>query len=352
MIARIQLRNDTASAWTLINPVLAQGEIGVESDTLKQKIGDGTTVWNSLSYSSEPIVQIPAMTIKGNDSISTELPQDLTVAEVQTMIQDTTHRFVTDTQITQWDSTSAVIKYYETQTLAISDEANIVVGNYIQTFGAVSINDGDGSLYIVEATLKDGFTLTTGKHANNLNYNTNGYVTKFTGATGTVTIPSGLPIGTRKLIRKLNATQGKVSITCSGETFEGRSTIYLNYNIDFWLVEKISATVWSLLEGYERGNNSFGFYTKLPDSTMRQQATQLGVPVTYLPAGALFATPSMTLQYPEVMVSVRTVLVDSQSANNWGSATTRTVSECGIKFWSTSSTFSTVNVKAEIVGTW
>ena len=46
----LQLRRDTASNWTSENPVLAAGEIGIETNTLKAKVGDGATAWNSLSY--------------------------------------------------------------------------------------------------------------------------------------------------------------------------------------------------------------------------------------------------------------------------------------------------------------
>jgi hypothetical protein len=54
MATQIQLRNDTAANWTSANPTLAQGEMGVETDTAKYKIGTGSTAWNSLSYSSLP----------------------------------------------------------------------------------------------------------------------------------------------------------------------------------------------------------------------------------------------------------------------------------------------------------
>lgn len=49
---RIQLRHDIAANWTLVNPVLLEGEVGIETDTGKQKFGDGTTAWNSLAYSN------------------------------------------------------------------------------------------------------------------------------------------------------------------------------------------------------------------------------------------------------------------------------------------------------------
>ncbi len=47
---RLQIRRGTASQWTSANPTLAAGEMGVETDTRKVKIGDGTTGWTSLNY--------------------------------------------------------------------------------------------------------------------------------------------------------------------------------------------------------------------------------------------------------------------------------------------------------------
>lgn len=50
MAVQIQLRRGTAAQWTSANPTLASGEVGFETDTNKEKIGDGTTAWNSLAY--------------------------------------------------------------------------------------------------------------------------------------------------------------------------------------------------------------------------------------------------------------------------------------------------------------
>jgi hypothetical protein len=47
---RIQVRRGTASEWTSANPTLAAGELGVETDTRKIKVGSGSTAWTSLSY--------------------------------------------------------------------------------------------------------------------------------------------------------------------------------------------------------------------------------------------------------------------------------------------------------------
>ena len=52
MAIQIQLRRDTAAAWTAANPTLAEGEIALETDTTFYKIGTGSTAWTSLAYGS------------------------------------------------------------------------------------------------------------------------------------------------------------------------------------------------------------------------------------------------------------------------------------------------------------
>jgi len=50
MANRIQLRRGGAQEWQNANPILAQGELGIELDTGRIKIGDGVTAWNTLRY--------------------------------------------------------------------------------------------------------------------------------------------------------------------------------------------------------------------------------------------------------------------------------------------------------------
>lgn len=49
-MTHIEQRIDTAAAWTAVNPILRNGEVGWEKVTLKGKIGDGVTAWNALPY--------------------------------------------------------------------------------------------------------------------------------------------------------------------------------------------------------------------------------------------------------------------------------------------------------------
>ena len=50
MANRLQLRRGGAQEWANENPTLAQGEIGIELDTNRFKIGDGVRGWNTLPY--------------------------------------------------------------------------------------------------------------------------------------------------------------------------------------------------------------------------------------------------------------------------------------------------------------
>lgn len=49
----VQLRRGTAAEWTSADPTLSVGEVGVETDTLQFKIGDGSTAWASLAYATD-----------------------------------------------------------------------------------------------------------------------------------------------------------------------------------------------------------------------------------------------------------------------------------------------------------
>ncbi len=55
---RIQVRRGTASQWTSVNPILAAGEMGVESDTNLFKFGNGTSTWTALAYANNSDVAI------------------------------------------------------------------------------------------------------------------------------------------------------------------------------------------------------------------------------------------------------------------------------------------------------
>lgn len=79
-LARIQLRRDTAANWTAADTVLASGEFGFETDTLRFKVGDGASAWTDLPYETTYVptgtrVAPTAVTAAGGITLGTALRQ-------------------------------------------------------------------------------------------------------------------------------------------------------------------------------------------------------------------------------------------------------------------------------------
>ena len=71
--ALMQQRRDTAANWTSANPTLLAGEIGIESDTLKWKVGTGSTAWTSLGY-------IPAFSLSAYPIVNADIAAAAAIA--------------------------------------------------------------------------------------------------------------------------------------------------------------------------------------------------------------------------------------------------------------------------------
>jgi hypothetical protein len=128
-------RTDTAANWTSANPTLLAGEIGIESDTGYWKVGDGSTVWNSLAYLSGLGGEIPVSRLadgsarqllqtaaNGNDvewTSNVDIPGTLDVTGAATFDNNV---------IIQGDLTvNGTETIINTQTLDVEDK-NIVIG--------------------------------------------------------------------------------------------------------------------------------------------------------------------------------------------------------------------------------
>ena len=49
MATQIQLRRSTSAEWAATNPVLAQGEVGIDLTLGEMRLGDGVTAWAGLT---------------------------------------------------------------------------------------------------------------------------------------------------------------------------------------------------------------------------------------------------------------------------------------------------------------
>lgn len=69
MATRIKLRRDTSANWISLNPILAQGETGFETDTRTMKLGDGVTHWNDLKYAITGDLKVTGSVIHGDQTV-------------------------------------------------------------------------------------------------------------------------------------------------------------------------------------------------------------------------------------------------------------------------------------------
>lgn len=99
MALKIQLRRDIAANWTANNPLLLNGEIGIETDTLKFKIGNGVHRWNSLSaYALRPGLPNGVATLNSDGKIPlSQIPDQISLdAEALIAIQNALDLIKTD----------------------------------------------------------------------------------------------------------------------------------------------------------------------------------------------------------------------------------------------------------------
>lgn len=59
-VYQIQIRRGTAQEWASANPVLAAGELGLDTDARRVKVGTGTAVWSQLPYVDQGTPQVVA----------------------------------------------------------------------------------------------------------------------------------------------------------------------------------------------------------------------------------------------------------------------------------------------------
>ena len=78
MAHRLQYRRDTKANWLKYNPVLMEGEVGYETDTHHQKVGDGVSTYSELEYE----VGVGNITQETGDSESLVMSQKAVTKEL------------------------------------------------------------------------------------------------------------------------------------------------------------------------------------------------------------------------------------------------------------------------------
>ena len=174
MPVQIKLRRDTAANWLSVNPVLASGEPGYETDTRKIKYGDGSSTWSVLNYAvtqadagSLTVVSIAPNVVNSSlTSVGTLTNLTVTntiVGSITGNAGSVSNGFYTNSSFALGTTTIAVNRVSGPQALTgISIDGNAGTANKLTS--PVSINgvnfDGSGPITITaSATTLTGDTL-------------------------------------------------------------------------------------------------------------------------------------------------------------------------------------------------
>lgn len=73
MAVKLQLRRDTSASWSASNPILAEGEVGVDTTLRQAKVGDGVLAWNSLPWGlnsfGAPVTKTGDFTVAATENV-------------------------------------------------------------------------------------------------------------------------------------------------------------------------------------------------------------------------------------------------------------------------------------------
>jgi len=150
MANRIQLRRDTSANWATINPILADGEPGLEIDTNKIKYGDGTHGWVSLSYSGS---SDPTRLVNGSYSVTLTSDGYVLFPNYRFPAADGTSNQVLQTNgsgVVSWGTINTTTDQLVngSYTVALNSSGLLTVPSIIDSTagtGAVTINSNDGA---------------------------------------------------------------------------------------------------------------------------------------------------------------------------------------------------------------
>jgi len=157
----IQLKRALSSNWALVNPLLLEGEEGLETDTNRKKTGNGISRWNNLPYSSK---QFDNIYVNGNTISSQDVNGNIYLRP-----NGTGKAYVNDDEIITRSSLtgatgavggSAILEQY-----ARKNQNNVFASQYSNTFagmvditgtfrvGSVTVNSTAAELnYLHEVT--------------------------------------------------------------------------------------------------------------------------------------------------------------------------------------------------------
>ena len=154
---RIQLRRDTASNWVSNNPILLPGELGIEVDTLKFKIGNGSR-WNAItSYAFKfgeangvatlnSLGKIPTSQLPDSISVGGDISAALAALTTNSISEGSTNKYFTNQRAI--DAVSS--------TIAAAIATEVTNRNNAISAAVDGLSSGGGSSTITLGTVSTG----------------------------------------------------------------------------------------------------------------------------------------------------------------------------------------------------
>ena len=185
MAVRIQLRRDTAANWTSNNPVLRQGEIGIETDTYQMKVGNGTSTWTQITQYMNVVPDgnltiqdyVPISDIGAENGV-VGLSSNNAIIPGSSIILEGTTANAHETTLTATDPT-------QDRTITFKDASGTVAFTSDIPSNTDGLSEGTTNLYFTDDRAQDAVAqaLANGTHTNiSVSYNDGSNAISLTGA--------------------------------------------------------------------------------------------------------------------------------------------------------------------------
>jgi hypothetical protein len=153
----IKLRRDTSANWSSVNPVLNDGEMGLDTTNDKIKIGDGTSTWSTLPYAFDTPSEVTTKANNAQSAAEATAASALTTHEGDT----STHGVTTVTGLSETQTITNKTIDGNSNTLTVLNNQTTATAS--ATASTIVLRNSSGDTAINQITL--GANPTSAMHA-------------------------------------------------------------------------------------------------------------------------------------------------------------------------------------------